>query len=71
MESDIIHVTEGTQFSAKQTFIMTEEMADIQILKGLSIIQQVSSVFVWKVPSKACQSSDETRAVQRGITATG
>lgn len=47
MESDIVHVTEGTQCSAKQALIMTEEeVAGIQIFKGLSIIRQVSSVLV-------------------------
>lgn len=45
MESDVIHVTEGAQCSAKQALIMTEEVADIQMFKGHSIIK-VSSVLV-------------------------
>lgn len=45
MESDVIHVTEGAQCSAKQALIMTEEVVDIQMFKGHSIIK-VSSVLV-------------------------
>lgn len=66
MESDIIHVTEGTQCSAKQALIMTEEVAGIKIFKGFPSHHRFLACWLL-VPSKACQSRGKTRAMQRGI----
>lgn len=73
MRSDIIRVTEGTQCPAKQALIMTDkEAAGIQVFKPM-VFPSSNRFLVYQlmVSSKACQGNGKTRAMQRGIVATG
>lgn len=73
MGSNIICVTKGTQWPAKQALLMTKkEVAGIQVFKPMAFPS--SSRFLGYnllISSKARQSNGKKRAMQRGIVATG
>jgi len=73
MGSNIIHVTKGTQCSAKQALITTEEAAaGIQAFKPMAFPSSRRLLVYWLlVSSKSCQSNGKTRDVQRCILARG